>query len=55
VAIVAFLELGDGDAHVLDIPEGTAVNGLFLQRSVEALCDAIGLRLGDEGEPQNLT
>ncbi len=50
MVIVAVLERGDGGAHLLDVPEDAAVNGLFLERPVEALGDAVGLRLGNEGE-----
>jgi len=45
MAIVAFLERGDGDAHRIDIPEDAAVDRLFLQRSVKALGYPVGLRL----------
>ena len=50
MAIVTILELGDRRANFFEISEDTAVNGLLLQRSVEAFGDAVGLRLGDEGE-----
>ena len=48
--IVAFLERGDGEAPFLDVSKDAAVNGLFLERAVEALGDAVGLRLSNEGE-----
>lgn len=50
MTIVAFLELGDGEAHLLDIPEDAAVDRLFLQRPVEAFGHPVGLGFGDEGE-----
>ena len=57
--IVSFLELGHGDAYLVDVAEDAAVDGLLLQRPVETFGDAVGLRFGDQGEarraPQNLT
>jgi hypothetical protein len=50
VAIVTILELDDRSPDFLKIPEDATVNGLFLQRPVEALGDAIRLWLGNEGE-----
>ena len=43
--IVTFLELGDSNADLFEIAEDMAMNGLFLQGPVEALCDAVGLGL----------
>ena len=53
MAIVEVLEGGDGETNFLDVPEEAAMDGLFLQRPVEALGDAVGLRLGDEGEARS--
>ena len=50
MGMVAFLEGGDGDAHLLDISEDAAVDRLLLQRPVEALGHPVGLGLGDERE-----
>ena len=50
MAIVAVPELCHGSADFLDVLEDTAVDGLLLERAVEAFSDAIGLRLGNEGE-----
>ena len=50
MAIVTILERGDGGAHFFEVSEDATVNGLFLQGPVEAFGDAVGLRLGDEGE-----
>ena len=55
MAIVTILERGHGGAHLFDVLEDTAVNGLLLQRPVETLGYAIGLRLGDEGEARRNT
>ena len=50
MAVITILELDDRSPHFLQIPEDATMNGLFFQRPVEALGDAIRLRLGDEGE-----
>lgn len=50
MVIVTLLERGDGGAQLLDVFEDAAVNGLLLECPVEALGDAVGLRLGNEGE-----
>ena len=50
MAIVTILELDDRSPDFLKIPEDATVNGLFLQRPVEALGDAIRLWLSNEGE-----
>jgi hypothetical protein len=43
MAIVTILERGNGGAHLFDVLEDTAMNGLLLQRPVEALGHAVGL------------
>ena len=48
--IVSVLELGHGDSHLFDVEEDAAMNGLLLQRAVEAFGDTVGLWLGDVGE-----
>ncbi len=50
MVIVAIAERGHGGAHLFDIAEDAAMNGLLLQRPIEALGDAVGLRFGNEGE-----
>src|SRR5512132_801930 len=40
----------DSGAHLLDVLEDASENNLLLQRADEALGDAVGLRLADEGE-----
>ncbi len=50
MAIVRVLERGDRDANLLDVSEDTTVNRLLLKGPVETFVDAVGLRLGDEGE-----
>jgi hypothetical protein len=50
MAIVAFLEVSNGRADLLNVPEDAAVNRLVLQRLVKAFGDTVGLGLGDEGE-----
>ena len=50
MTIVTIFEFGDRHANFFDVLEDAAVNGLLLQRPVEAFGDAVGLRLGDEGE-----
>ena len=59
MTVVTILKLDDRSPDFLEVPEDATVNGLFLQRPVEALSDAIRLRFGDEGEArrdaQNLT
>src|SRR5258705_13380906 len=50
MAVITILELDDRSPHFLQVPEDATMNGLFFQRPVEALGDAIRLRLGDEGE-----
>ncbi|WP_241991668.1 hypothetical protein [Paraburkholderia sp. RAU2J] len=50
MAIVTILELDDRSPDFIKIPEDATVNGLFLQRPVEAVGDAIRLWLGNEGE-----
>src|ERR1700694_2588311 len=47
---VTLLKLDDRSPDFLQVPEDATVNGLVLQRPVEALGDAIRLRFGDEGE-----
>src|ERR1700694_1759507 len=47
---VTLLKLDDRSPDFLQVPEDATVNGLVLQRPVEALSDAIRLRFGDEGE-----
>jgi hypothetical protein len=48
---VVLLDEGPGrDAHLLGVVEDVAVDGLFLQRAIEAFRDPVGLGLGDEGE-----
>ena len=49
MVIVTLLERGDGGAQLLDVFEDAAVNGLLLECPVEALGDAVALRLADEG------
>lgn len=48
--IVSFDELGDLTTHLLDVAEHAPVDRLFLERAVEALGDADGLRLRNECE-----
>ena len=59
MTVVTIFELDGRGPNFLQVPEDATVNGLFLQRPVEALSDAIRLRFGDEGEArrdaQNLT
>jgi hypothetical protein len=55
VAIVTILERDDRGPNFLQVPEDATVNGLFLQRPVETLSDAIRLRFGDEGEARRDT
>lgn len=50
MAVVTILELKDRSPDLLQVPEDATVNGLFLQRPVEAFSDAVGLRFDDEGE-----
>ena len=50
MAIVAILELDNRSPDFLQVPEDATMNGLLLQCPVEALGDAIGLWLGNEGE-----
>src|SRR6267378_90983 len=50
MTVVTILKLDDRSPDFLQVPEDATVNGLFLQRPVEALSDAIRLRFGDEGE-----
>ncbi len=50
MTVVAFLEFADRGTHLHDVAEDAAVDGLLLQRPVEALGDAVGLRLGTQGE-----
>ena len=50
MAIVTIPELGHRVAHLLQVAEDAAMNGLFLQRPVEALGHTIGLGLGHEGK-----
>ncbi|SAL85812.1 hypothetical protein AWB67_07041 [Caballeronia terrestris] len=50
MAVITILELNDRSPHFLQVPEDATMNGLFFQRPVEALGDAIRFRLGDEGE-----
>src|SRR6478736_1750911 len=50
MTVVTIFELDDRGPNFLQVPEDATVNGLFLQRPVEALSDAIRLRFGDEGE-----
>src|ERR1700754_3151566 len=55
MAVVTILGLKDRSPDLLQVPEDATVNGLFLQRPVEALNDAVGLRFGDEGEARGDT
>jgi hypothetical protein len=55
VAIVTILKRDDRGPNFLQIPEDATVNGLFLQRPVETLSDAIRLRFSDEGEARRDT
>ena len=48
MAIVAFLELGHGEASLCQVLEDTTVKDLFLQRSIESFGNTIGLRFGDQ-------
>jgi hypothetical protein len=50
MTIVTIPELGNGLPHFFQVTEDAAVNGLLLQRPVEALGHTVGLRLGNEGE-----
>lgn len=50
MAIITIPELGDGLLQFFEVAEDAAMDGLLLQRAVEALNHAIGPRLGDEGE-----
>jgi hypothetical protein len=50
VTIVAIPERGDDLPNLFEIAEEAAMDGLLLQRPVEALGDTIGLGLGNEGE-----
>src|ERR1700738_3374600 len=50
MTVVTILKLDDRSPDFLQVPEDATVNGLFLQRPVEALSDAIRLRFGNEGE-----
>ena len=50
MTVVTIFELDGRGPNFLQVPEDATVNGLFLQRPVEALSDAIRLRFGDEGE-----
>ena len=50
MAVVTIPERGHGGAHLFDVPEETAVNGLLLQRPVETPGHAVGLWLGDKGK-----
>lgn len=55
MAIVTILELDDRSPNLFQVPEDASMNGLFLQRPVEALGDAIRLWLGNEGEARRDT
>ena len=46
MTVVTILKLDDRSPDFLQVPEDATVNGLFLQRPVEALSDAIRLRFG---------
>jgi len=50
MAIVAILERGDDGPDLFDVAEAVAVDGRFLQRPVEALDHAVGLRFSHEGK-----
>ena len=50
MAIVTIPELGDSLPHLLQVAEDAAVDGLLLQRPVEAFGHAVGLRFGNKGE-----
>jgi hypothetical protein len=49
MTVVTILKLDDRSPDFVQVAEDATVNGLFLQRLVEALSDAIRLRFGDEG------
>ncbi len=55
MTVVTIFELDDRGPNFLQVPEDATVNGLFLQRPVEALSDTIRLRFGDEGEARRDT
>src|SRR5260370_6121143 len=50
MTVLTILKLDDRSPYFLQVREDATVNGLFLQRPVEALSDAIRLWLGNEGE-----
>lgn len=50
MAIVVIPELGDSTPNFFKVAKDVTVNGLLLQRPVEALSDAVGLWLRHEGE-----
>ena len=50
VVVVKVDEGGDGGAELGEVGIGTAVDDLFLEGAVEALDDAVGLRLAEQGE-----
>jgi hypothetical protein len=50
VVIVTIPELGDGLPHRFEVAKEAAMDGLLLERPIEALGHAVGLRLGNKGE-----
>jgi hypothetical protein len=50
VGVVGVDDVGDGGSERFDGTEGSAVGDLLVEGAVEALGDAVGLRLFDEGE-----
>ena len=50
VKLVALLELGHGDTDLGEILEDTAMEDLFFPCPIEAFGNAIGPRLGNQGE-----
>ena len=50
MGIVSIDEFRYGTAHLLDVAEHPAVDGLLLEGAVEALGNTVGLRLCDERE-----
>src|SRR3990170_2472411 len=48
--IVPLDEFTDGATHLLDVAEHASVDRLLLERAIEPLGDAVGLRFRDERE-----
>src|SRR3989304_4069602 len=53
--IVSLDEFTDGATHLLDVAEHASVDRLVLERAVEPLGNAVGLRLRDEREARRDT